>query len=117
MAQRLREAQMRVLGQAAKVALRDRMGASLREFWPELSAELDEESAMEEFLGKAIQSCERYGLTAEADHFRYLNVMALLGTEFDSKYRWAAEVLGQASRRGSSRMDEVCELAAGQAVA
>ena len=101
----IRKAQLDALGTAA---LRDSLGKALREHWPALAERLGEES-VGYFAEQAIERCARYGLSERRDHFRYLNVMALLGADFDEEQPWAREILEAPKLRGSARLDRLVE--------
>ena len=105
----IRAAQMRALQASSGDALREALLEALRTHWPRLAERLGEESAGY-FAEQAIERCAFYGISERRDHFRYLNVMALLGADFDEERPWAREILETRALRGGARLDRLVEI-------
>lgn len=105
----IRAAQMKALQASARAALREALLEALQTHWPRLAARLGEESNLY-FAEQAIERCAFYGIPERRDHFRYLNVMALLGADFDEERPWAREILEARALRGGARLDRLVEM-------
>jgi hypothetical protein len=81
----------------AKVALKrfeDDMVAHVKEFFPR-HYEILEEPTIREVIQYGVERGEDYGFTTERDVCLYINLMLLLGSNFDTdvQYPWAGEIL------------------------
>lgn len=90
----IRPSQMHALGEPRRKRLRQELAGSLRKHWPEECAALGEAGLMER-VRLGVERGRRYGLQEARDFARYLNLMFLLGEEFDTdpRYPWAAAFL------------------------
>lgn len=79
---------------------------------PEVTAEMDPGDVVQS-VHLALRKGEQYGLKEWADISRYLDVMYILGFDFDedSRYGWAKQKLEAKEISGRERMDQVIELA------
>ena len=106
---RIRPEQMEALGAVPLEALRASMCDQLRRHWKPLAERIGEES-ISFFVDQAIERCSFYEIDMRRDHFRYLNVMALLGADFDEELEWTKEILEMRALRGSARIDRLIEI-------
>lgn len=102
----IRAPQLQALGLLTRDALHVRLTEALQSHWPALVERLGEESCLY-FVEQAIERCGFYGLETRRDHFRYLNVMALLGADFDEEKPWARDILELRQLRGTARLDRL----------
>lgn len=83
-----------------------RMEASLHQHWPaECAAMGQERLATLVRLGK--ERAATHGILTQRGVFRYLNLMMLLGPEFDrnSSLPWAGEILGNPEKSEQQKLD------------
>lgn len=104
----IRSVQMNALRESSRGALAETLREALRTHWPRLAERLGGESAGY-FAEQAIERCVFYEIHERRDHFRYLNVMALLGPDFDEQEEWAREILEQRQLCGSARLDRLVD--------
>lgn len=105
---KIRPEQMEALRIVPMVGLKEAMCRELVENWGPLTDQLGPESTGF-FVDQAVERSSFYGIDLRRDHFRYLNVMALLGADFDEEFDWAREILESRALRGTARMDRLVE--------
>ena len=107
----IRTEQMRALSEVRELAVSDELAGLLRKHWPVECAALGP-TALLQRVRLGIECARRYGLREQQDLARYLNLMFLLGDNFDTdpRYPWAAAFLND---RGvaSIRMEQLCRYA------
>ena len=110
----IRAEQMRALADARRKQFADRAVAHVRENFAGLFEALGEAGARA-VVAAAIRKGDHYQLTAEHDYFRLLNLVMLLGQEFDMRpeYGWAHRILSQERMAGGSKMDLIYQLLPG----
>ncbi|MGH9351348.1 MAG: hypothetical protein ACRD2G_04180 [Terriglobia bacterium] len=94
----LRKEQLKIFETVAAKEFEERAMAQLREQSPAQCAALGED-ALAEMVRYGIERAKSYGIVAEPDVSKYLNVMIQLGRDFDRnpRYPWAARTLNDAS--------------------
>ena len=105
---RIRQAQMRVLGDRMRRDFERRMVEHLRTRFDKELRELDE-PALRAFVRDGIESARQYGVTSEDDVRRYLECMAQHGAHFDAApaTAWAGRILRTEGLDGSQKMDRI----------
>ncbi|MGH9344608.1 MAG: hypothetical protein ACRD19_12720 [Terriglobia bacterium] len=90
----LRKEQLKIFETVAAKEFEERALTQLREQSPALCAALGE-GALVEFVRYGTERAKSYGIIAEPDVGKYLNVMLKLGKDFDRnpRYPWAARTL------------------------
>jgi hypothetical protein len=91
----IRPEQLAVLSQAQVKRFEDWMLAHLKTFFPKES-ELAGELELREKIQYGIKQASTYRITSERDVCKYIDLMMVLGRDFDrdKKLPWAAEILG-----------------------
>jgi len=71
------------------------------------------EPAARAMIRKAIAACGRFGIEDEYEISRYLDLMFLLGEDFETSAAlpWAAALLGDEALSAKAKMDRLCERA------
>jgi hypothetical protein len=71
------------------------------------------EPAARAMIRKAVAACGKFGIEDEYEISRYLDLMFLLGEDFDTdaSLPWAAAVLGAPALAAKEKMDRLCERA------
>ena len=88
---RIRRDQMHIFSEASQKSFEDRMVAHIKEFFPEHFAAIKEEGARE-LIRYGIQRSATYGITAERDVCKYVDVQIVAGPDYD-KQPWANALL------------------------
>jgi len=100
---RLRKEQMEAFERYVRDGFVRRVLAHLRRYFPEECAQMGKDQ-QREFV--------HYGIEAEADVARYIDLMMEFGRDFASDLPWAAEILNDESiEKPSERMDRLCQRA------
>ncbi len=108
---RLRKEQLEAFERYMREGFVRRVMAHLRRFFPAQCAELGDQG-LREMVHYGIERAGSYGIEAEGDISRYIDLMFEFGRDFDSDLRWAAEILNDESIESpSERMDRLCERA------
>jgi hypothetical protein len=91
---KIREEQLKAFESAAMQRLEDRMVAHLHELAPQHCAAMGEAN-LRKVVKTGIKRAEKYGLTFKGPVRFYLDLMIMLGSDFDTdpQYPWAAELL------------------------
>jgi len=91
---KIRPEQMRVLADVPLRNFQERVRVHLNKFFPKECRALGE-APMRELIRFGIKRANAYGLAAERDVSKYIDLMVVLGREFDTDKRipWAAEIL------------------------
>jgi hypothetical protein len=107
----IRPDQWQTLHATRQTALQANLMARFRELWAAQAEQLGDE-AVRDWIDHAVQASRQYGLTLELDVRRYLDIMAVLGRDFDkdTRYPWASAVLADAALRPSTRIDKLSGL-------
>jgi hypothetical protein len=72
----------------------ERMHAHVNQFFPAKCQALGE-AAVREWISHGIERAQTYGIVAERDVSKYIDIMFVFGRDFDagSRYPWAAPIL------------------------
>jgi hypothetical protein len=109
----LRAAHLRAFEQAALEQFEDRMAAHVREEFPEEWEGLGE-ATVRQHIGHGLAKAESYGITAEQDVCLYIDLVILLGPNFDTDptMPWARAILRDPGRPDpSARMEHLYDVA------
>ncbi len=108
----IRTSQMFELGASSKERLIQEQVARIDQSLPDVTATMAP-GEVEQSVHLAIQKGEQYGLKEWTGICRYLDVMYILGFDFDedSRYEWAREKLEDQDLSEHEKMDQVTELA------
>jgi hypothetical protein len=104
----IRTEQMDALNRHMEEDFVERMTAHLRRFFPNW-ARVSGEQGVVRTIRLGIERARSYRITAERDVSRYIDVMAVLGEDFD-KEAWAAGILNR-NGSGAVRMNLVFDAA------
>ncbi len=108
---RLRKEQMEAFERYMREGFARRVLAHLRRYFPEQCAQMGKDE-LREFVHYGIERAGSYGIEAEADVARYIDLMMEFGQDFDSDLTWAAEILNDESiEEPAERMDRLCQRA------
>ena len=90
----IRPEQLVVLSQPQVKRFEDWMLAHLKKFFPKES-EVAGESGLRETIQHGIKQAATYGITTERDVCKYIDLMIVLGRDFDQdeKFPWAGQIL------------------------
>ncbi len=90
----IRQHQMETLQRAALMGFENRMVAHLNHFFPDECAAM-EESGTRQIIRYGIERAGHYGIVAERDVCKYIDVMVVFGPDFDTDANlpWAVEIL------------------------
>jgi hypothetical protein len=116
----LRKEQLKIFEAVAAKDLEQRMVAHSRERFPKQCAVLDEAGLLA-LVRYGVERAKSYGIVAETDVCKYIDVMFTLGKDFDRdpRYPWAVRTLndsnlGAPSARISRLSAEALEAAGGK---
>jgi hypothetical protein len=101
----VRKEQMDAFGELMRKGFEDRMVVHLNEVLPSRSAELGEEKLREE-IRFGMESAASYEIVTERDVARYIDLMFLLGRDFDASPAtpWARPILTDKSSSAENRV-------------
>jgi hypothetical protein len=103
----IRTEQLRSFADSAATGFDERMVAHLRKCFP---AECDalREPGVRETIRQGIARSAPYGVTGERDVCKFIDLMMLLGPDFDTRLPWAARILhDQVLQTPSARIDQL----------
>jgi hypothetical protein len=85
-----------------------RLAAHLRKYFSETCAELGE-GGLRDAVRYGIQRAKSYGIDAERDVVKYLNLMFVFGRDFDTdpRFPWAASMLHSTDYGPTLRINQV----------
>ncbi len=108
----IRESQMEAFAQPARQRLIDSAVERIFTLLPEVRDGMDR-SEVEDSVRLAMSKSASYGVTDWPDVIRYLDVMYMLGFEFDQdlRYAWAPPILTGAGTAGAEKMTKLTEMA------
>jgi hypothetical protein len=109
----IRTEQLRAFSDAAASGFHERMVTHLRKCFP-AECEALQESGVRDTIRHGIQQSARYGATAERDVCKYIDLMMLLGRDFDTRagLPWAARILNdQVLQTPGARIDQLFTVA------
>jgi hypothetical protein len=108
----IRKAQIKVLEQAARRSFEDRMVGYLSKRFPDTCG-AHNEAAVRASIQKGIEQAKRYGITAEYDVARYIDLMLEFSEDFDTSpaTSWATPILTNANLGFHAKMDLLWEKA------
>ncbi len=120
----IRQEQERILAQYAAERFVEQACGHLHKCWPE-QCEARGEEAVRTSVQMALKRAKRYGITTQRGIIRFLDVMYLLGDNFDTnpELAWATGILAHATMPAWAKADRVwaeakerAELSEGQTV-
>jgi hypothetical protein len=93
---KIRESQLEVFSRLDAETFEEWVFAHLHQFFPRRCAALGK-PRLYRLIRSGIESANRYNITAKADVCKYIDLMLVLGPDFekDSRYPWAADILKQ----------------------
>ncbi|MBZ5626545.1 MAG: hypothetical protein LAQ69_48870 [Acidobacteriia bacterium] len=99
----IRQQQMAAFAQAAVKSFDDRVVIHLNKFFPEQCGTLGEPQ-LREFIRYGVERANTYGIVAERDVCKYIDLMAVFGRDFDTdpRLRWAGVILGTKQNFGAN---------------
>ena len=105
----IRNEQMRLFSQEEVTKFEEGMIVHLRKFFP--ACRLASETTLRELIRYGIERARSYQITARRDVCKYVDLMTVLGRDFDVDERipWASELLH--SERGATRMPRLMNAA------
>jgi hypothetical protein len=108
----IRKEQMAAFARSAVERFEEDLAVSLRDNWPTICARLTEDR-LTATIKHGVARAAFYGISSENGIFRYLNLMFLLGIDFDidPKFEWAASILQDPSLSPSLKLDLLVRLA------
>jgi hypothetical protein len=89
---KLSRKQMETFSHAALMRFETQMLTHLRRFFPESYQALGDDGARE-LIHLGLQRTASHHLVAERDVCKYINLMVVLGRDFDHRVPWAREIL------------------------
>ena len=104
----IRDDQLSALRGVRQKEYERRLGAHLRKYFSETCAELGEEG-LRDAVRHGIQRAKFYGIQAERDAVKYLNLMFVFGRDFDTdpRFPWAASMLRSTDYGPTLRINQV----------
>jgi hypothetical protein len=108
----IRDAQMAVLARIGEREAEERALKHLRGSAPQTCDSMPD-AALRAVVARGHARARHYGFHDEYDFFRYLNLMFVLGFEFDTdaRYPWAARALNRQDLAGRVKMDALMDRA------
>ena len=90
----IREKQMAVFAEVETKKFVDRVVVHLNKFFPTQCADAGQEQ-LRETVQYGIRRAGAYGITSERDVYKYIDLMVVLGRDFDTdkEFPWAGEIL------------------------
>jgi hypothetical protein len=107
---KVRKTQMDSLSEAMLKQFEDRMVIHLRSACPEQTHDMPDAN-LRVMVQSGISKAREYGVIAEDDIRRYLELMIVYGTDFDisPQTSWAGEILQTKDLDGSAKIDRLDE--------
>ena len=107
---RIRKEQYEELGKISLKRFEDSMVEHIKEFFPEKYEALGE-TVVRNVIEDGVDRAEAHGFETEPDVSMYIDLMLLLGSNFDTdpQLPWAAEILQEESTEDESKEDELTE--------
>ncbi|WP_438039107.1 hypothetical protein [Sorangium sp. So ce128] len=107
----IRDEQLAALAARAESDFVARVSRCLRDNWPWECEAMGEESVRAAIL-KGIDKAARYGVTTEREVLRVINVMYLLGHDFDADpaFVWVRDIIDRQGTPAAQRLDLICAL-------
>jgi hypothetical protein len=98
----IRQAQFAVFSQLEVHKFEEWMLTHLKKFFPQQCAAAGDQRLLE-VVRYGIQRAAVYGITAKRDVCKYIDLMIVLGRDFDTdnRSRWAGEILGKRRNPGA----------------
>lgn len=95
---RIRQTQVDALAQAQMRNFEQWMLVHLMKFFPQPCQKMGEAKALET-IRHGVKRARSYGIRTQRDVCKYIDLMIVFGRDFDldTRYSWAAEVLGSSS--------------------
>lgn len=93
---------MQVFSEASLERFEENMLAHLNRFFPQQCADLSPQQ-LKDTVQYGIKRASWYGITTERDIYKFIDVILLLGPDFDRKVPWAVEIL-KSDKTPSTRM-------------
>ena len=109
---KVRREQMVAYREAALRDFEDQVVAHVGRCFPEELAALGEDGTRL-VIRSGIERAGGYGIVAERDVCKFIDLMLVLGTTFDREHAWAGEILANPNRSSRRKLDALFEIAAG----
>lgn len=108
----IRQQQLDALDRDMRKRFEQRMFAHVQQFFPQRCKALGEAS-VREWIGTGIARAAGYGVVAEVDVCRYIDVMFVFGREFDTdpQLPWAARILSARPADACARVNHLVKSA------
>ncbi len=106
---RIRKQQNDALAEATRRSFEDRMVVHLKKCFPEHFKAIEEDGARA-LIRHGIERAGEYGIVAERDVCKYIDLMVIHGPDFDTddRYPWAGEILNdQAIKSPTDRIERL----------
>jgi hypothetical protein len=102
----IRRSQMDTFSNAAASRFAEKMIVHLRKCFPSRCEALSD-NQIHEMIGFGIQRSSSYGITAERDVCKYIDVMMVFGQDFDQNQAipWAQQILNDSQKTPSDRVE------------
>ncbi|MDB6121146.1 MAG: uncharacterized protein JWQ71_139 [Pedosphaera sp.] len=107
----IREEQYKAFAQYVVKGFEDRVVIHLKQVWPDDCKRVGERG-LREAIRKSFESCEKYGIKAEYDVVRFVDLTFILCQGFDTNPRlaWAARLLNDKELSPRAKMDKLWEM-------
>jgi len=106
---RIREEQMKAFSAYMHVSFEKRVAAHLRKEQPERTKALTD-SDLDKFIEAGVIRAQNRGFTREADLGLFLELMLLLGADFDEKPEWEGEIFENRELTSDGKIDRLRQL-------
>ena len=106
---RIRSEQMESFPKALEETFECRLFAHVSRTMPDRCKRLGED-AVRLRIRQGLDAASAFGIDSHYDQSRYIDLAFVLGQDFHAspQFAWAAEVLNDAGRGGTDKMDELC---------
>jgi hypothetical protein len=106
----IRKSQMEVFSRQMVKQFEDIMVLHLREDLEDRFKDLSEED-LRAFIRKGVSKAKNYGIERECDIEGFIDLMALLGPDFDveEEFQWARDLLIKKDMQPEARLNEIFE--------
>jgi len=100
---KIRMEQMEAFQRDAAQRLEQRALVHVTEFFPEDIARLGDAGA-KEFVRDGISRAHAFEFFEEADVYKFIDLLITMGSDFDVKFNWAKQILGERESSPEDRM-------------
>jgi hypothetical protein len=104
----IRDDQLSSLRRVRQKEYERRLAAHLKKYFPDTCAKLGDKGLLDA-LRHGVQRAKTYGIQAERDVVKFLNLMFVFGRDFDTdpRFPWAASMLHSADYGPTLRINQV----------